>query len=233
MMGDFNLDLKKPWIIIGKGSFAQTTLLSIKDENHSIGSFLGLHEVDLKNQKINLPEEIESNELIQVLVCIGYSNMNNYREETISFVMNNPKLVNVNWISKKAYISSDLKIGNANIILPLAIIEPSVELGNGIVLWFRSHVAHNSKIFSNCWIAAGTTIGANCVIGKNCFFGISSIVPTGSILEEYVLLTSGAISSTRVKKNKVIQNNSLTMPGGFVGGKDNKMIKSLDYIRFL
>lgn len=232
-MEGLNLDLKKPWLIIGKGSFAQTTFLSIKDENNSIGNFLGLYEFTLINNEINLPNELINFERIQVLVCIGYSNMNNHREHMIKVVKNNLKLINVNWISKKAYIASDLRIGYSNIILPMAIIEPSVELVNGIVFWFGSHVAHNSKIFSNCWIAARTSIGANCVIGKNCFFGISSTIPSGSILEDYVLLTSGAICNTKVKKFKVIENNVLAIKGNSSQEDDNKMIKSLDYIRFL
>ena len=204
-----------------------------QEESNDLANFLGFFEFDLSDKFNNPLESISLESQVQTLVCIGYSNMNENRKNMVEFVESHRKLINTNWISQKAYLGSDVLIGYANIILPFAILEPSVKILNGNVFWFRSHVAHNSKISNFCWIAAGNTVGANCKIGNNCFFGVSSTIPSGSEIENYVLLTAGATSYTKVLENTVIENKLSNLPKDLIVNNKYNMVKSKDYIRFL
>ncbi len=233
-----------PWAILGNGAISKLLFNLMIKEGYDIEKFKGFLVTNENLEEINYSFKVYSSNSdlfsdkisnnikklsnLEIYSSIGYTNMNKARKNAFEDLKNYlPNSVIKTFVSKEAYISDEVEIEEGCLILPKSIIEASVKIKRGTVLWFGSHICHHTIISSYCWIAAETTIGAKCIVGERSFFGVGSIVPTGSTLEKGTLITAGSVSPKNTSENQVIDKKYLT--------SDNKFqyYNSDEFIRFL
>ena len=233
-------------VILGRGSISKLLYDLMIKEGFNESKFKGFIETNtdkynnyslkvysknldlISDQKNSVIEEIQGLSTLEIYPSIGYSNMNKSRANAFKNLKKFlPKSVLMTFISKEAYICEDVEIEEGCLIFPRSIVESSVKIKKGTVLWFGSHICHHSLISEFCWIAAQSIIGAKCIIGERTFFGVGGIVPTGSNIAKGTLITAGSTSPKLTKENQVVHRKFLS--------NENKSeeTSSDDYIRFL
>lgn len=136
---------------------------------------------------------VDENDLISweggVLLTIGYTRMNGLREQILKKYQTMGMNI-VPFISKKANVYSD-KLGKGCIVLPGAFIGPSVNIGNGCIIYSNVQLTHHINVEDFCFIGAGAVVGGNVNIGHNSFIGMNCTLKNKVSLAPYTLVGCG------------------------------------------
>ena len=134
----------------------------------------------------------------KILNTVGYSKMNEIRsEKNKECIQKGYELFS--FVSKNAMVLSDVR-GIGNIILPKAYVGTDVTLGDGNVIYTGSILTHNIDIGNNTFVAAGSTIGGSVVIGNNCFLGLNSTIKNSVNIADYTMVGASAYISKDTEK---------------------------------
>lgn len=132
-----------------------------------------------------------------MLIAVGYKCMRN-REIMFNNARNKGYRL-INFISSKALYYKDLIIGDNNIILPTAHIEPNVIIGNNNIIWSDTLLCHGLELGNHNYIAPKVVLGANSTIGDLCFFGTRSTMIDQLNIESETFLVAGSTLFTDTK----------------------------------
>lgn len=99
----------------------------------------------------------------------------------------------VSYISSKAFVWRDAKIGENCFIFENSVVQSKVDIGNNVLLWSGSYVGHQTKIHDNCYVAPNVTISGFCEIGKNCFLGANGCINDTIKIGKECIIGSGAV----------------------------------------
>lgn len=127
---------------------------------------------------------------------LTHKNMNRERER----VYNEIKIKGyrmISYISTKASVFENLKIGDNCFVLEDNTIQPFVEIGNNVVLWSGNHIGHHSKIGHHVFITSQVVISGNCIIEPNGFIGVNAALKENITLGEATFIAM----STSITKN--------------------------------
>jgi sugar O-acyltransferase (sialic acid O-acetyltransferase NeuD family) len=108
-------------------------------------------------------------------VALSYSKLNRLRQKKYEQVKKAGYQL-VSYISSKSAVWPDIVYGDNCFILENQTIQPTVRIGNNVILWSGNHVGHGSIIGDHTYISSHVVISGNCTIGKRCFFGVNSTV---------------------------------------------------------
>jgi sugar O-acyltransferase (sialic acid O-acetyltransferase NeuD family) len=126
----------------------------------------------------------------------------------------------ISYISSKATVFSNVKIGKNCFILEDNTIQPFVTIGNNVVLWSGNHIGHHSVIKDHTLFTSQVVLSGHCVVEPYCFFGVNATLRDGLHFAEGTLVAMGAC----VTKD--------TEPWGVYAGvpakKGEKLSKDLD-----
>ncbi|MBC7439591.1 MAG: acetyltransferase [Flavobacterium sp.] len=99
----------------------------------------------------------------------------------------------VSYISSKATIWPDLKIGENCFIFEDNTIQPFVKIGNNCILWSGNHIGHHTEIKDHVFITSHVVISGCCEIGENSFFGVNATIRDETNIGKGTLVGMGAI----------------------------------------
>lgn len=109
-----------------------------------------------------------------VHVALSYSKLNRTRQEKYQ-VIKDLGYELPSYVSSKATVwSSD--IGDNCFILEDQTIQPTVKIGNNVMLWSGNHIGHGSVVRDHVYIASHAVISGHCDIGERTFIGVNSTV---------------------------------------------------------
>ena len=133
----------------------------------------------------------------ELLICIGYAQMNQLREKIYHMCKNKGYQIGT-WISKSALIYSE-DIQEGNIIMPGTLIGPTCSIGKCNIIASRVCISHDSLIGNFNFISSTVTTGGFANIGNNTFIGLNATIRDGITIEDYTLVGSATnvISSTK------------------------------------
>jgi sugar O-acyltransferase (sialic acid O-acetyltransferase NeuD family) len=80
------------------------------------------------------------------------------------------------YVCSKAVTWPDLTIGDNCFILENQTIQPTVQIGNNVMIWSGNHLGHGTHIADHTYIASHVVISGHCNIGRRCFFGVNVTV---------------------------------------------------------
>lgn len=141
-----------------------------------------------------------------IFVALGYGHMN--IDRTRIYLEAKDKGYNIaSYISPKAFIWRNVKMGEHCFIFENNVIQPFVEIGSNTVMWSGNHIGHHTKIDSNCFISSHVVISGLCSIGKNCFFGVNSTVANGLTIGDFCVIGAGANLTKDASPNKIYVGN--------------------------
>ena len=124
----------------------------------------------------------------------------------------------VNYISSKASVWPDLKIGENCFIFEDNTIQPFVEIGDNCIFWSGNHIGHHTKINDHVFLTSHVVISGCCEIGENSFFGVNSTIRDETNIGKGTLVGMGAIITKDTPEFSVWHGAKSTM----------KDIKSID-----
>lgn len=67
----------------------------------------------------------------------------------------------------------DLSVGDNCFILENQTIQPTVKIGNNVMIWSGNHLGHGTQIKDHVYIASHVCISGHCVIGERTFMGVN------------------------------------------------------------
>lgn len=145
----------------------------------------------------------------KVLVTIGYSRCNSIREK----VYNNVKdagFLFANFISPRCVCWSDLSECSNLIILDNVYIGPDCKLGNGVVIYPGTALAHDNIVGDFAFLSVSVVVGGNASIKKNSFIGLGVVIKSSITVEEYNVVASGANVIKTTMPKSVLKGNPAT-----------------------
>lgn len=197
--------MKKNLIIYGIGRFAEyAEYVFQNDSQYSVAgrcmerSFLK----NLKEKKINIFtfEDLENffppNDHL-LFIAVG----NNVIRQRIYFTAINKGYNCVSYISSKATVWDNLKIGDNCFIGEGSVIQPFTEIGNNSIL-FSTRIGHHCKIGNHTLLSA-TLLGGNVKVGDFSFLGLHSSIQENTNIGERNIIGMGTVISKDTYPNEI------------------------------
>ena len=78
------------------------------------------------------------------------------------------------YVCSKSVTWPDLEMGENCFILENQTIQPTVKLGDNVMLWSGTHIGHGTHIGSHTYFASHIVVSGHCRIGQRCFFGVNA-----------------------------------------------------------
>ena len=122
---------------------------------------------------------------------MSHRKMNTLRE-TIYRMAENKGYTMISYISSRATVFSNVKIGKNCFILENNTIQPFVTIGNNVVLWSGNHIGHHSVIKDHVLFTSQVVLSGHCVVEPYCFFGVNATLRDGLHVAEGTLIAMGA-----------------------------------------
>jgi len=137
---------------------------------------------------------------VYFFAAIANSQMNKVRENKIKEAKRKGYSL-ASYISSKATLFGNVKLGEHCFILENNTIQPFVEIGDNNILWSGNHIGHHSKIGHNNFITSHVVVSGNTVIGNNCFIGVNSTLRDKIEIANESLIGAGSFitRSTEIK----------------------------------
>ena len=125
-------------------------------------------------------------------VAIGYSKQNAVRKEKYLAVKALGYRL-ASFISSRATVLNDGRIGENCFILEHNIVQPFVTIGNNVTLWSGGLVAHHSTIKDHTFIAAHVAIAGGVEVGEQCFLGFNATLRDHIKVGDRCVIGAGAL----------------------------------------
>jgi sugar O-acyltransferase (sialic acid O-acetyltransferase NeuD family) len=97
------------------------------------------------------------------------------------------------YVSEKATVLNDGRIGENCFILEDNTIQPFVTIGNNVTLWSGNHIGHHSTIKDHCFLASHIVVSGGVEIGEQCFIGVNATLRDHIRLGERCVVGAGAL----------------------------------------
>lgn len=189
----------KEIIIVGNNNFADLMRYYWeKDARRKVVAF-AVEEIYI-SEKIhdNLPvvplESLEkkySPYSYAISLCVGYSKMNAIREKLYKICYEKGYEIE-NFKHSSAVIADDVSVGNGNIFLAGAIVEPFCKIGDANLFFAGATISHNDTIGNYNFFGGNSVVTGFVNIKNNCFIGANATIKNELSIPSYVLLGAGA-----------------------------------------
>ena len=106
-------------------------------------------------------------------VALSYSKLNQIRADKYS-AMKDKGYRLVSYVCTKSFDWPDLSIGDNCFILENQTIQPTVKIGNNVMIWSGNHLGHGCEIKDHAYLSSHICVSGHTVIGEKCFVGVNS-----------------------------------------------------------
>ena len=196
----FTEDKMSKVVIFGIEDFASLAHFYLKEDSpHEVVAFTVTQEY-MPSEEIfeGLPvvpfEELENlypPKEYSFFAPMSHRKMNKLRE-TIYILAENKGYRLISYISSKATVFSNVRIGKNCFILENNTIQPFVTIGNNVILWSGNHIGHHSVIKDHVLFTSHVVLSGHCVVEPYCFFGVNATLRDGLHIAEGTLVAMGA-----------------------------------------
>ena len=170
-------------VIFGTGKLAELAHFYLtNDSPYEVVAFTVNHEFIREKQFAGLPiipfEEIERQyppDEFKMFIAIGYKKLNTIRADKYNDAKRKGYEL-ISYLSSKAIHWGDTEIGDNCFILENQVIQPSVRIGNDVVLWSGNHFGHDVVIGDHCWISSHVVVSGGVAIGPYTFIGVNATI---------------------------------------------------------
>jgi sugar O-acyltransferase (sialic acid O-acetyltransferase NeuD family) len=139
---------------------------------------------------------------VNIIMAMGYNDLNRVRESFYNRLRDDGYEI-LTYIHEDAQVYTENSIGKGVVILPGAVIEPHVTVGNNTMIWCNSTLAHHSIVEENCWIATGTVLSGQAKINRNSFVGVNATIVNEVEVGAFNIIGAAALISKNTKPNTV------------------------------
>jgi sugar O-acyltransferase (sialic acid O-acetyltransferase NeuD family) len=187
-------------IIFGAGDIAQLAHYYFsKDSGYKVAAFTVDAEFLTNNEFCGLPvvpfEDLVKHyppERYHLFVALSYSKLNQIRKEKY-LAANSLGYRLASYISSRATILNDFRIGDNCFILEDNTIQPFVTIGHNVTLWSGNHIGHHSIIHDHCFLASHIVVSGGVEIGEACFIGVNATLRDHIKMGEKCIIGAGTL----------------------------------------
>ena len=173
--------MTKPLIIFGTAEIAslakfyfthdsnyEVVAFTVDDDYVEADSFEGLPVIPFSQVTEKYPPQTHD-----MHIALSYMKLNQLREAKYHQAKDAGYTL-ANYISSKATTWPDLTVGDNAFILEDQTIQPTVTIGNNVMLWSGNHIGHGTHIGDHTYLASQVVVSGNCTIGQRCFIGVNA-----------------------------------------------------------
>lgn len=173
----------KKLVLFGDSAFAEIAYeYFTHDSEYEVVAFTVSEEFLSKNELFGLPiipfEDIENQfpaSKYALHIALVYNSLNRIRRKF--YLEAKEKGYHLaNYVSSKAFVWSNVELGDNVFIFEDNTIQPFVKIGSNNVFWSGNHIGHHSEIGSHNFFSSHVVISGFCKIGSSNFFGVNSTV---------------------------------------------------------
>lgn len=196
-------------VIIGDSAFAEIAYeyfthdsdydvvgFAVEAEYHKKETLLGLPVVQLEKIEEDFPADEH-----WVHVAVVYTQLNRLRARLASNLKGRGYKL-ASYISSRAFVWSNVKLGEHCFIFEDNTVQPFVEIGNNAILWSGNHIGHHSKIGNNVFVSSHVVISGFVNVGDNCFLGVNSTISNNVNIADDCWLGPGVIIARDTDKGQ-------------------------------
>ena len=129
------------------------------------------------------------------------------RQETVKMLNNQRKVMPVNAIHERAYVSSSAEIGHGNFIDAGALINVQTKVGSHNIFHARCTVDAEAELADFIEVGVGSNIGAQVKIGKGAFIGSGCTIVAGINIGANARIGAGSVVIADVESNQTVFGN--------------------------
>lgn len=175
----------------------QVVGLTVDDDYLQGGVVKGLESIALSRLK-----ESHDPKDCTVIMAMGYNDINRSRESMFRRLKEMGYRIET-YVHPDAKVYTEHPLGEGCVILPSAVIEPHVRLGDNSMIWANVTLAHHSSVAENCWVASGAVISGQAQVGRNSFIGVNATIVNEVVVGEYCIIGAGALITKSTKASSV------------------------------
>jgi sugar O-acyltransferase (sialic acid O-acetyltransferase NeuD family) len=199
----------------------QVVAFTVDDEYATTDSLLGLPIVPFSK----LPETY-SPDTVHMHVALSYNKLNQLRQAKYEQAKAAGYTL-ASYVCSKSTYWDDLIIGDNCFILENQTIQPTVKIGNNVMIWSGNHLGHASTIGDHTYIASHAVIAGHCTIGERCFLGINSTLKDFTMIGDDCFVSMDASVTKNMPSGAVAMNSSAE-----IYGPDDRRAKALRKMYF-
>lgn len=110
-------------------------------------------------------------------------------------------------IHTKSYIASKVSLGEGTVVFAGAVINPLVEIGQGVICNTNCIIEHESSIGEYSHICPGAVLAGNVKVGKMAFIGANSVIKQGVVIGDGAIIGAGSVVVKNVEANSIVYGN--------------------------
>jgi len=203
--------MKQDIIIFGTGEIAELAhYYMTHDSNFNIVAFTADGQYITENTFLGKPlipfEQVEQKyppSAYDMHVALSYSKLNLIREQKYHEAKaKGYKLVS--YVCSRSVFWPDLSIGDNCFILENQTIQPTVKIGNNVMIWSGNHLGHGCEIKDHAYLSSHICISGHTVIGERCFIGVNSTFKDFITVGNRVFVAMGAAVTKNVNDDAVV-----------------------------
>ena len=209
------VDYPKPLVIFGAGPFSELMLHHFREDTGAEVVALTVDRDYIGTSQLHgLPvlafEDLENTfppDRYDLFFAIGYKRMRD-RERMFHRVQSRGYKL-VNFVSSHSLVQGLQGMGDNNVVIGNAVIEPYCMIGHNNIFWSGAVVCHGSRVGNHNFLAAGTILGGDCHVGDRCFLGFGA-----TVLDKVNIATRtpAAVSRATVARASAIETRSSAVP---------------------
>jgi sugar O-acyltransferase (sialic acid O-acetyltransferase NeuD family) len=113
----------------------------------------------------------------------------------------------VTYVSSKATVWADLRIGDNCFVTEHAVIQPYASIGNNVVINPGSHVGHHTVVNDHCFLSVNVTILGGVTVEPYCMFGGASTVRNLITVARECVIGAGTVVLRNTRERGVYLGN--------------------------
>ena len=198
-------------LIFGTGEIAELAHFYMsRDSNYNIVAFTA-DRIFIKNETF-LGKPIIPFEDVQNLyppskysmhVALSYAKLNQIRTQKY-FEAKNKGYLLVSYVCSKSIFWDDISIGDNCFILENQTIQPTVKIGNNVMIWSGNHLGHGCIIKDHTYLSSHICISGHSVIGESCFVGVNATFKDFVTVGNRVFIGMGAMVTKNIDDDSVV-----------------------------
>lgn len=190
----------------------QVVAFTVDDDYASADQFCGLPLIPFSQVTKHFPPD--QNEMH---VALSYTRLNQLRQEKYEQAKATGYTL-ASYVCTKSATWPDLTVGDNCFILENQTIQPTVTIGNNVMIWSGNHLGHGSIIGDHTYIASHVVISGHCKIGKRCFFGVNATLKDFTVIGDDCFVGMDA----SVVRNLSNGATALAIPAEIIDSEDRR-----------
>lgn len=149
--------------------------------------FEGLPLVPFETLEAHYPPED-----YRLLIPMGYQHINGVRRARYEQAKQRGYTF-ASYVSSRASVWPDLKMGENVLIYEHAIIQPFARIGNNCIIRSGAHISHHCEVADHAFVAAEVAMGGEGYVGEQAFVGVGAVLRDRIRIAERTFIGAGAV----------------------------------------